>query len=223
MSSILDIKVVNSYGVFCINYRKTKVLKRMKKNRLIALTCMMVILMIMACACQKKTSETESKENAKEGESWAYVHEPETEILNLGTDGKASFKGKEYKYSKDDQFITLTDEKDQSLKMRYEMKKEKLILYESTTYKDAGEEKHDGVIGFWLGGEEDRLSYEFTDKGTFMEDGYFPGHFEVNEEAGTIKLMYNDHFEDCYLYFALDGDTMTIAYPWPMTKTTPEE
>ena len=29
-----------------------------------------LILMIMACACQKKTSETESKENAKEGESY---------------------------------------------------------------------------------------------------------------------------------------------------------
>lgn len=191
----------------------------MKKNRLITLTCLMICLMIMTCACQKKTSDTESKEDAKAGESWAYVHEPETEILFLGTDGKATFKGKEYEYSKDDEFITLTDAQNQILKMHYEMKKDQLILYEITLYHYAGSGERNGIEGIWKGGEEDRLSYEFTAMGTFMEDGYFPGHYEVNDEDGTIKLMYNDHFMDCYLYFTLDGDNLTIEYPWPMEET----
>ena len=40
-----------------------------------------------------------------------------------------------------------------------------------------------------------------------------------DEEAGTIKLMYDDPIEDTLLYYSIDGDDMTIDYPWPMVKT----
>lgn len=180
----------------------------MRKIKLIGLGCILLCLLFAVSGCAKEVN----------AESWAYIHEPEVEILRLGDDGKASFKGKAYEYSKDEQFLTLTDDNNQVLKMRCVMKNEKMLLYETTTYRYAGEGEPDGIMGFWSS-EENSWAYEFTEKGTFLEDGVFPGHYLVDEEEGTIKLMYNDHFEDTYVYYLIDGDQLIIEYPWPMVKT----
>ena len=69
---------------------------------------------------------------------------------------------------------------------------------------------------------DEKYSYEFTEKGTFYEDQNFPGHYQVDESDHSIKLMYNDQFEDTYLYYSLDGDVLTIEYPWSMVPTESE-
>ena len=188
----------------------------MKRNRLITLGCLIICLMILACGCEKEP------DHKKTGESWAYVHEPAAEILWLGDNGKATFKDKSYDYVKDDEFITLTDENKQTLKMHYSMNKGQMLLYEINEYHFVASEgigEPDGLVGTWKGGEEDRSSFQFTEEGIFMEDEFFPGHYTVDEKNGTVKLMYEDHFADTVFYFHLDGEKLTIEYPWPMVKT----
>ena len=150
-------------------------------------------------------------------ESWAYDYEPATEILNLGGNGKAVYKGEKYsKYVKDGEFITLSG-KDGELKIRYEMDKDNMILYEESTYTRSGDEGSSGVIGKWT--QDNGWAFSFDANGQFVEDGFFGGHYSVNEENGTIKLMYSDPIPDAILYYSLEGDRLTIAYPWTLVKT----
>ncbi len=150
-------------------------------------------------------------------ESWAYDYEPTVEILNLGGNGKAVYKGEKYsKYVKDDEFITLSG-KDGELKIRYEMDKDNMIFYEESTYTRSGDEGSSGVIGKWT--QDNGWAFSFDANGQFVEDGFFGGHYSVNEENCTIKLMYSDPIPDAILYYSLDGDKLTIGYPWTLVKT----
>lgn len=149
-------------------------------------------------------------------EKWAYIHDAETEILSFGSDGKAEFKGEEYSFTKDDQYIELTDRDGESLRMRYVMDGEQMLLYEKSIYTFSGSGQGDGLIGLWV--QENGWSFEFTDKGTFCEDTYFTGYYAVDEENATIKLMYNDRFVDTYIYYSIVGDELCIEYPWPMVR-----
>jgi hypothetical protein len=147
-------------------------------------------------------------------EKWAYTHEPDKEVLTLYDNGKAVFKDKEYTYTKDDTFYTLTDKQGNSEKHRYEMDKENMIFYEASTYQYDGEKTGSGIAGVWK--QDNGWMFEFTKDGKFNEDGYFYGHYNVKENEGTIKLMYSDPLQDRILYYTLDGDKLTIEYPWPM-------
>ena len=153
--------------------------------------------------------------------SWAYIHDPETEILSLSDNGKAVYKGSNYTYTKDDSFITLNSADGSEIKMRYmpDAKDEgSMTLYESKPYYFKGDGRPDGVIGLWLD-ENDRSSYEFTGNGTFKEDNIFFGHYSVDDDAGTIKLMYDEPMEDTLLYYSLEDGVLTVDYPWPMVTT----
>ncbi|MCR5831479.1 MAG: hypothetical protein K6G67_04975 [Lachnospiraceae bacterium] len=153
--------------------------------------------------------------------SWAYIHEPEKEILALSDNGKAVYKGSNYTYTKDASFITLKGSDGSEVKMRYvpdDKDEGKMTLYEKKGYNFKGEGHPDSVIGVWFDDNE-RSSYQFTEKGTFTEDNIFYGHFFVDENEKTIKLMYDEPMEDTILYYELDGDRLTIDYPWPMVKT----
>ena len=196
-----------------------------KQNILIILICVLLSAVLMLGGCTKENEKSTAPSNTVGHEllaSWAYIHEPETEILSFMTDGIAFYHGREYSYSQDGDFLTLTDENGTETTLRFvQVREGKMLLYERTEYHYAGTSKPDGIIGYWLGGPEDRLSYEFTTKGTYLEDGTFPGYYSENPESGTIKLMYNDHFEDTLIYYSVDGDHLTIDYPWPMVKTEP--
>ena len=153
--------------------------------------------------------------------SWAYIHDPETEILSLSENGKAEYKGSNYTYTKDDSFISLKSNDGTEMKMRYvpDAKNEgAMTLYETKPYFCKGEGGHSGIVGLWYD-ENGRSSYEFTDKGTFKEDNIFFGHYSEDEAEGTIKLMYDEPMEDTLLYYSLEGDSLIIDYPWPMVKT----
>ncbi len=154
-------------------------------------------------------------------ESWAYSHDPTVEILNLGENGKAVYKGEKYsKYVKDDEFITLSG-KGGEIKIRYEMDKDNMILYEESTYTRSGDEGTSGVIGEWA--QDNGWTYTFAANGQFVEDKFFGGYYSVNEENGTIKLMYSEPMPDAILYYSLEGDRLTIAYPWILVKTEKSE
>ena len=50
-----------------------------------------------------------------------------------------------------------------------------------------------------------------------MEDGYFPGTYTVDEESGSFRLHYaGGQLDDTVCYFTLDGDALTVEYPWRM-------
>ena len=70
---------------------------------------MMLILTVLG-GCGSKT------------EKWAYVHEPMEAVIALSEDGKATYKGNEYTYTKDDTYITLKDESGEQLQIRYELR-----------------------------------------------------------------------------------------------------
>ncbi|WP_026527925.1 hypothetical protein [Butyrivibrio sp. VCD2006] len=163
---------------------------------------------------------------SKKIESWAYTHEPDKETIALYDNGKAVFKGENYTYTKDDSWITLTDKSKNELKLRYEMNGEGMTLYEKSTYKldksaENAETENNGdgesIIGTWV--QDNGWSYVFTPEGEFSEEGIFFGHYSVDDEKSCIRLMYNDPIEDAFLYYTLNGDELTVDYPWPMTKT----
>ena len=145
---------------------------------------------------------------------WAYIHDEETPILWLKDDGTAVFHEKKYTYDCTDTEIVLTvGDKENAL--RYVRDGEDIYLYEKTVYTCEG--THDGLTGKWVS-EKDNWSFEFTAQGTFDEDGYFPGHYTVNEADGTFKLIYNDPFEDTVCYYRIDGNELLVEYPWHMVK-----
>lgn len=224
--------------------KNEKKLIRMKKVKLLSYICIMVLLGSLLVSCTEEKKEQNEEEivitlkpedpNAEELEgkkpddfsSWAAIYEETVESLSFNPDGSATYKGTKYdSYTVDDNFITLKGSEE--VKMRYVMKRKKMLLYDSKLYKYitvAG--TYDGpeagsLVGLWR--YDNHYSYEFTEKGTFYEDENFPGHYSVNEEDHTIKLMYNDQFEDTYLYYSLDGDMLTIEYPWSMVPTKSED
>lgn len=145
---------------------------------------------------------------------WAYIHDEKTPILWLKGSGTAVLHDKKYTYNCDDEFITLTSG-GETTALRYQWAGDDFYLYEQTVY--TCEETHDGLVGRWVS-EKDHWSFEFTEQGTFNEDGYFPGHYTVNETEGTFKLMYNDPFEDTTCYYQINGNELLVEYPWHMVK-----
>lgn len=150
-------------------------------------------------------------------ESWAYIHDPQVEILSLSDNGKAEFHGNDYKYTKDDSYFTLTDKDGKEEKHRYIPNDKGMIFYETSTYKYDGEGEPEGIVGIWT--QDNGWLFQFTENGTFSEENIFFGHYAVNEDDHSIKLMYDDPIEDAILYYSLDGKELTIDYPWPMVPT----
>ena len=148
-------------------------------------------------------------------EHWAYIHEPEKEVLTLGENGKAEFNGEKYSYTKDATSITFSDASDKKDSHRYVMDGDKMIFYERSTYTRYEQGAGDGIVGTWICGNN---LYTFTAEGEFSEENIFFGRYAVDEAAGSIKLMYSDPIEDALLYYQLDGDQLTIDYPWPMVR-----
>lgn len=153
-------------------------------------------------------------------ERWAYIHEPETEVLKLSDNGKAVYKGQKYKYTKDDSYIILTDGSGTSQEHRYVMDGEQMIFYESSTYDRDQSEPGEGVTGLWI--QDNGWLFQFNADGKFSEENIFFGRYLVDESDHSIKLMYDDPIQDAVLYYSLDGDKLTIEYPWPMVKIATE-
>jgi len=165
------------------------------------------------------TGCSDSKVNS---EKWAYIHEPSVTILELFENGEAVFEGDKYTYTLENDVLHMTDSDGNESDMRFIPDGEQKLLYERVLYEYTGEGKPDGIIGFWQQ-IDGNLSFEFTDKGTFREDFYSPGYYSVDEENGIIKLVYNDMYADTYIYYSVDGNVLTVDYPWPVVRTVTEE
>ena len=179
----------------------------MKKPGILILTALMVLMLLSFSGCGKQTGKLSGK--------WAYIHDPETAVLTLKDNGKAVYKGKKYTYTFTDDHITFSSKKDEDLTLRYYKDDKEFYLYEPCEYTYMDDGMPESIVGNWYD-YSTKWSYEFTDNGTFKEDGYFPGFYTVDEEAGSVKLVYNDHFYDTTLYFYIEGDTLHVEYPWSM-------
>ena len=183
----------------------------------------MILVMILMCltGCSKS-------------ESWAYNFDETKEILRLNSDGTAVYQAKVFvdgiqkteerkytSYKKDDSYLTLSGS-DGELKMRCETTDNGLVLYEKSTYvytPREGYERGDGIVGVWTNTGTDRLFYEFSEKGNFMEDGVFVGDYFLDGEPGSIRLDYYDDLPDTILYYTIEGDEMVVEYPWDLVPT----
>lgn len=176
----------------------------MKKFRGYILSTILISSALLLGGCGSKT------------EKWAYAYEPAREVIELSDNGKAQYKGSTFTYTKNGNFIELKDKSGKVTSLRYEIENNNLILYEKSTYTYSGEKKNDGIIGLWT--QENGWSYQFTEDGKFSEENIFFGRYTVDEEKGCIRLMYDDPIEDAYLYYTLEGNKLTVDYPWPMVK-----
>lgn len=192
-----------------IKRRSEKRLRGMKKF-LLGITAA-AILLLAGCGPKADLSAPAQTLCGK----WAYIHDETTTVLQLKDDGKAVFHEEKYTWDCDGEFISLTDNKGTATALRYAWDDQDIYLYEQTIYTCQG--THDGLIGKWVS-EKDHWSFEFTTNGTFDEDGYFPGHYSVDEAAGTFRLAYNDPFEDTTCYYQINGDELLVEYPWHMVS-----
>lgn len=181
----------------------------MKKSKFLVMLLIVTMVVLTFAGCGGEADKFTGK--------WGYIHDAETAVMIFKADKTVTYDGIKYSYTYDDDFLTLTDNGGKITKIRYEEESDKMLIYRIQTYVYQGEGEPDGLVGVWKD-EADRWSFEFTDKGEFKEDGYFPGYYAADDESKTIKLMYNDHFEDTYLYYVLEGNTLTVEYPWPMVR-----
>lgn len=178
------------------------------KNKQKALLLVLLMIATVLCGCGNKANVGQLA-----GE-WAYIHDTETAALVIKNNGKTVLDNVSYSATADDTFITLKASDGSEEKLRYVLDKDGMLLYKNTTYTLEGDNTY-GLVGTW---KHDKWSFEFTDDGTFIEDGYFPGYYVVDEASKTIKLIYNDHFEDSICYYETEGNELHLQYPWRMVK-----
>ncbi len=188
----------------------------MKTKRIPAFIVTVMLLMLSLTACEKSNLPEQAQAICG---SWAYIHDQATEMAVFKKDGTAKYEGKDCTFTCDSQFVTLTDTDGATQKLRYTVDDEGIYLYTNTTYTFSGEGEPNGLIGEWICAEK-KWSFAFTETNTFMEDGYFTGYYAIDTENSTFKLTYDDQFEDTVCYYQLEGNTLTIDYPWRMVKTT---
>lgn len=187
------------------------------KNRKFALILGMVLT--VSCTLLGCGSKSDKKLEGPLVGEWAYIHDTETTAFEIKENGTAKLDGTSYDVSFDDKRITLTDKKGNAQSLLYVMNGDKnMFLYKISTYKYQGTDTPNGLIGVWIDTVNGNSSFEFTENGTFREDSYIPGYYTVNEAEGSILFVYNDMYEDTTIYYKLDGDILTVEYPWPMVK-----
>lgn len=197
----------------------------MKKKYLIGILSAVVVLAlaltVVLVVIHKKNKVVEAPdltgfEKALLG-NWAYNHDKETSVAIFRGDRTSEFEGKKSTFTCDGEYIYLTED-GKTEKYHYTLKNgSELEIYKKSTYilEEAGVEGT--IIGVWVC-PETSLSFEFTSKGTFLEDNAFTGYYSVDEEAGVVHLGYELHLPDAEFYYHLDGDRMDVEYPWAMTR-----
>lgn len=190
----------------------------MNNKAKVRINSIVLVIMITLCmvGCGKKAIQQSAEEIALHGE-WCYVHDEKQTVAEFSEDGSAEFEGEKYQYTCDGEFINLTDKDGNVTKLRYLTEGEKMYVYIQSTYTRQAEGGGSGIVGMWRC-EDKGWSFEFTNKGTFMEDGVLTGHYEVDEEAKIIKLMYETALEDTVFYYDLTENGLAIEYPWLMRK-----
>lgn len=175
-----------------------------------------LLLLMTACGMNKKVTAISDKAMRICG-SWAYIHDKDTAIAIFHGDGTAQYEGKDYSFECDSQYIKLKDADGEITQLRYTLDDEGMYLYSNNIYTFCGEGEPDGLVGEWSCAGKN-WSYSFTEAGTFLEDGYFPGYYTVDDENSTFQLVYNDQFEDTVCFYRLEGGKLYLEYPWRMVR-----
>lgn len=150
--------------------------------------------------------------------NWAYNHDLGTKVASFQKNGKAGFEGKKYDFTCDGSYIYFTDHAGEVMKLRYVQEKEDVVdIYIKSTYVLEDGTAPTGVEGVWICPEK-KWTFEFTAKGTFLEDGVLTGYYFVDESAGTIRLAYEKVLSDTVFYYTLTSEGMIVEYPWTMKK-----
>lgn len=190
----------------------------MKITKFLSIFFAVVLMILLMAACDKNENDSVKSDEALEiSGSWAYIHDKETAIAVFREDGTAQYEGKEYFFECDSKFIKLKNKDGETIQLRYVLDDEGMYLYSQNTYTFCGEGEPYGLVGEWSCAEKN-WSYSFTEAGTFLEDGYFPGYYTVDDENLTFKLVYNDQFEDTVCYFRLEENRLCVEYPWRMVR-----
>ena len=169
----------------------------------------LLVLLLAGCGGGRDLSPEETALCGR----WAYSHEPDTAVLTLKKDGSAVYEKTGYTFSSDGTFLQLENGKGDPLLLRYVLEDGEMTLYIPSEYRCEG--TPEGLVGLWQC-EPKNWSYEFSAEGTFREDGVFTGRYTADEENGTITLQYPDYFEDTVCHYTLEGDSLTVEYPWHM-------
>lgn len=148
---------------------------------------------------------------------WAYLHDRDTAAASFKENGKAVFEGKKYGFSCDGEYIRFEDRSGEALALRYILNQDRMYVYIKSRYVLENGGAPEGIQGVWVC-KEKNWTFEFTDKGTFMEDGVLTGHYFVDEENGIVKLAYEEALEDTVFYYQLTDEGLYIEYPWPMER-----
>ncbi|MBO4398552.1 MAG: hypothetical protein J5795_00300 [Lachnospiraceae bacterium] len=157
-------------------------------------------------------------------QQWVYIHDRGNLAMVFYKDGTALYNGEKYKsYEEGEEKIRLTSEDGTVTDIRYfdETTKDgekRRTIYRITDYKltPSSLMGDSPVIGYWIVPEKN-WSYQFTEKGTFLEDGVLPGYYYVNDD-GTIRLNYEGNLPETVFYYSVHDDVMTIEYPWVMAE-----
>ncbi len=163
------------------------------------------LLLLMGCGEKEKGGPYEGK--------WAYIHDADKTAMRIEAEGQARLDGTKYSYIEDEDGLLLTDDDGEAVRVSFKDGENEVFVYKPMNFISVG--TNDGVVGVWKCGNN---SFEFTVKGTFMEDGYFPGYYFVDEEKGEIKLAYTDVFEDTVIPFKLTDEGLELDYPWVMVR-----
>ena len=184
------------------------------KKYLTAALCLLLAALVLA-GCGKK-ADLSPQAQAILGK-WAYDYEPESAVLILKADGSAEYEGKRFdRFTCDGTMLELSCTDGPAAQIRCRSDGEALIVYKRTDFHSDGD--HDGLSGAWRS-DEGGWSYEFNAEGAFLEDGMFSGTYTLDEADGSFKLQYVDgQFADTLCYYSLDGDRLTVEYPWRMVK-----
>jgi len=146
---------------------------------------------------------------------WGYIHDPSTVILE-GNGDRLTYEGKKYSFTADQDFLYLKRGTEEQT-LRYRIIGNHTYIYRTTDYTLTTEAEEETLVGVWEN-KANKWSFEFTENGEFLEDGFFPGTYSVSDN-GTFKLMYTDHFEDTECYYSINGRILTVEYPWEIVKT----
>lgn len=191
-------------------------IRNKKLKNIINIAILSLSFSVIAIGCSKSDVQQNDFEKSLLGK-WAYVHDMSETVADFKEDGTLKFEGKKYTYTADNQFITLTDDNEVSTNLRYRYDDDGVYVYIQSTYTRQPDVKGNSIVGVWRC-EDKGWTFEFSPKGTFMEDGALTGYYLVDEEAGLIKLMYGESLQDTVFYFSLDGDKLYVEYPWLMRR-----
>ena len=154
---------------------------------------------------------------------WAVTPDAAAPLLQLNEDGTALYDGAQYAWEDDGQFLLLKGDQEEVLHLRYQVTEKGPWIFKPMNYTRKEGTTGEGIRGVWNLDGSEKGFFEFSDKGTFLEDGLFDGTYTVDYEAGIFVLTYPQYFDETTCYFSIDGESMIVEYPWILVEWKPAE